>query len=72
LLLIVGREAVTAWMAVGAYQQAQAPKELSWIHGASHVDLYDKEEYVAPALAKLTDFYMANLTAPSDKVTAVA
>ena len=40
LLLIVGREAVTSWMAVGAYEQAQGPKELHWIPGASHVDLY--------------------------------
>jgi hypothetical protein len=45
---------------------------LNWIHGARHVDLYDEEEYVAPALAKLTDFYTTNLTAPSDKVAAVA
>jgi fermentation-respiration switch protein FrsA (DUF1100 family) len=61
LLLIVGREAVTAWMAVEAYQMAVGPKELVWIEGASHVDLYDKPEYVGPALDKLTDFYSVNL-----------
>jgi uncharacterized protein len=57
-------------MAIGAYQHARSPKDLHWIHGASHVDLSDKEQYVAPALAKLTDFYDTDLTAVSDKVAA--
>jgi uncharacterized protein len=68
LLLIVGREAVTAWMSLGAYQQAQDPKELHWIEGATHVDLYDKDEYVTPAVARLTDFYGANVGAAADKL----
>jgi hypothetical protein len=34
---------------------------LHWIEGASHVDLYDKEEYVGPAIAKLTEFYNTHL-----------
>ncbi|HET6293006.1 MAG TPA: alpha/beta hydrolase [Kribbella sp.] len=59
LLMIVGREAVTAWMSVEAFQRAQGPKELTWIEGASHTDLYDKDEYVTPAVAKLTNFYAA-------------
>jgi uncharacterized protein len=59
LLMIVGREAVTAWMAVEAFQRAHGPKELFWIEGASHVDLYDKDEYVTPAVAKLAEFYAA-------------
>jgi fermentation-respiration switch protein FrsA (DUF1100 family) len=63
LLLIVGREAVTSWMAVDAFQRAIGPKELHWIDGASHVALYDKEEYVTPAVAKLTEFFTANLAA---------
>jgi fermentation-respiration switch protein FrsA (DUF1100 family) len=57
LLMIVGREAVTAWMGIEAFQRAQGPKELYWIEGASHVDLYDKDEYVTPAVAKLADFF---------------
>ncbi|HKC26451.1 MAG TPA: alpha/beta hydrolase [Jatrophihabitans sp.] len=61
LLLIVGRQAVTAWMAVEAYQKAVGPKELVWVEGASHVDLYDKPEYVGPAVNRLTDFYRTNL-----------
>ncbi|MGW2698437.1 alpha/beta hydrolase [Streptomyces sp. NPDC001296] len=61
LLMIVGREAVTSWMSVEAFQNARAPKELYWIDGASHVDLYDKEPYVGPAVEKLTDFFRAQL-----------
>jgi len=61
LLMIVGREAVTSWMSIEAFQNARGPKELHWIDGASHVDLYDKEQYVGPAIAKLTDFFGAHL-----------
>ncbi|ACU70891.1 conserved hypothetical protein [Catenulispora acidiphila DSM 44928] len=61
LLLIAGRQAVTSWMSVHAFQNATGPKELHWIDGASHVDLYDKDEYVTPAIAKLAEFYTANL-----------
>ncbi|MCX4903949.1 alpha/beta hydrolase [Streptomyces sp. NBC_00878] len=62
LLLIVGREAVTSWMSVEAFQNAHGPKELHWIDGADHVGLYDKEQYVDPAVARLTDFFGAHLT----------
>jgi fermentation-respiration switch protein FrsA (DUF1100 family) len=61
LLMIVGSEAVTSWMAVEAFQNARSPKELHWIDGASHVDLYDKEQYVDPAVAKLTEFFRTHL-----------
>jgi fermentation-respiration switch protein FrsA (DUF1100 family) len=42
------------------------PKALHWIDGASHNDLYDKEPYVAPTIAKLTEFYAANLAERAD------
>lgn len=61
LLMIVGREAVTSWMSVEALQKAPGPKELRWVDGATHVDLYDKDEYVTPAVAKLTDFFGTHL-----------
>jgi fermentation-respiration switch protein FrsA (DUF1100 family) len=61
----VGREAVTAWMSVEAFQNAQGPKELNWIDGASHNDLYDKEQYVGPTIARLAQFYSANLAEPA-------
>ncbi|MER7641543.1 alpha/beta hydrolase [Streptomyces sp. NPDC126522] len=61
LLLIVGRAAVTSWMSVEAYQKAYGSKELAWIEGASHVDLYDKEEHVTPAVERLDGFFATHL-----------
>ena len=61
LLFIVGTEAVTSWMSVEAFQKAQGRKDLFWIDGASHVDLYDKEQHVKPAIDRLTDFFATNL-----------
>ncbi|MFF1687911.1 MULTISPECIES: alpha/beta hydrolase [unclassified Streptomyces] len=68
LMMIVGREAVTSWMSVHAFQNARGPKELVWIEGAVHNDLYDKDEYVTPAVARLTDFFHSHLT-PADHLT---
>jgi len=61
LLMIVGREAVTSWMSIQALQNATGPKELHWIDGASHNDLYYKEQYVGPAITKLADFFTSSL-----------
>ena len=68
LLMIVGSEAVTSWMAVEAFQNARGPKELHWIDGASHVDLYDKEQYVGPAVSKLTEFFGTHLSAVATRI----
>ncbi|MFG2356955.1 alpha/beta hydrolase [Streptomyces sp. NPDC048521] len=62
ILQIIGERAVTAWMAVEAHQRATGPKELHRIQGASHVDLYDKKQYIDPAVDKLTDFFTTHLT----------
>jgi hypothetical protein len=72
LLMIVGREAVTAWMSVQAFQRALGPKELLWIDGATHNDLYDKEEYVGPAVTRLTDFFTRNLALERTSAEAAA
>lgn len=61
LLMIAGTEAETSWMTTEAIGKAQEPKEAFWIEGASHVDLYDKEEYVTPAVAKIAEFFRTNL-----------
>jgi uncharacterized protein len=61
LLMIVGREAVTSWMSIQAFQNTTGPRELHWIDGASHNDLYYKEKYVGPAVTKLTGFFTKNL-----------
>lgn len=52
LLMIVGRAAETSWMSVEA---------LHWIEDAVHSDLYDKDEYVTPAIGKLNDFFRTHL-----------
>jgi len=43
------------------------PKELHWIDDATHNDLYDKDEYVTLAVAKLTDFFANHLAASTCK-----
>lgn len=40
---------------------AQQPKELFIVEGASHVDLYDKPEFVGQAVRKLSEFYGEHL-----------
>ncbi|MFJ4786317.1 alpha/beta hydrolase [Streptomyces sp. NPDC088794] len=62
LLLVTGREAVTSWMSVEAFQRATGPKELHWIEGATHVDLYDKDGPVDEAVTELTRFFTAHLS----------
>jgi fermentation-respiration switch protein FrsA (DUF1100 family) len=61
LLMIVGTQAVTKHMTVEAFAAAEEPKPLYWVDGSSHVDLYDREQYVTPAVAKLIEFFHAAL-----------
>ena len=55
--MIVGERAVSAYFSEEAYGKAAEPKELFVIPGASHVDLYDRPEYVAQSLKKLDSFF---------------
>lgn len=57
LLLIVGSEADTIYFTETAYQNANEPKEIYTIAGATHVDLYDKSPYVEKVTEKLTNFF---------------
>lgn len=61
LLMLAGTRAVTSWMSVDAFQRATGPKRLHWIDGASHVDLYDRKQYVDPAVDLLADFFTEHL-----------
>ncbi|BDT91910.1 hypothetical protein IFM12275_18860 [Nocardia sputorum] len=65
LLMVVGRRAVTAWMAVEAFQAAVGPRRIHWVEGASHVDLYDDERYVGPVVDELTAFFDHSLRLPA-------
>ncbi|TCM93232.1 hypothetical protein EV294_107183 [Paenibacillus sp. BK033] len=62
LLMIAGTQAVTSWMTTEAFAKANEPKELYWLDGATHVDTYDKDEYVTPAVSKLSAFFRGNLS----------
>lgn len=57
LLMIVGEKADTAYQVPYAFEKAREPKELFWVEGASHVDLYDRAQYVPGVVAKLVDFF---------------
>ena len=61
ILFIVGEKAESAYFSEDVYQKAAEPKELYVVPGATHVDLYDQEQYVAVALKKLDEFYKKNL-----------
>lgn len=61
LLFIVGERAVSAYFSEDAYNKAAEPKELFVVPGASHVDLYDKPEYMSVSLPKLDAFFKQNL-----------
>jgi fermentation-respiration switch protein FrsA (DUF1100 family) len=61
LLMVVGTEAVTAWMSERAIEQARGPKELHRIEGATHVDLYDR--HVPETVAALVPFFTRHLAA---------
>ncbi|MFK0106638.1 alpha/beta hydrolase [Streptomyces sp. NPDC091217] len=61
LLMIAGTDADTRYFTEEAIAQAAEPKELFWVEGASHIDLYDKDEFVTPAVAKLAEFFGKHL-----------
>jgi fermentation-respiration switch protein FrsA (DUF1100 family) len=63
ILQILGEHAVTAWMGLEAHRRATGPAEVYWMAGASHVDLYDKQEYIGPAVEKLTKYFTENMSA---------
>ncbi|MER8071184.1 alpha/beta hydrolase [Streptomyces sp. NPDC094034] len=61
VLMIAGTRAATSWMSIDAFQRLTGPKEFFWAEGASHQDLYYKDEYVDPAVDKLADFFTEKL-----------
>ena len=61
ILLIVGEKADTKFWSDDVLAKAQNPKELFVVPGATHVDLYDKPQYVGPAVEKLAGFYRQHL-----------
>ncbi len=57
ILMVVGGKADTKFWSDEVYSKAQEPKELFVVDGATHIDMYDKPQFVAPAVAKLKEFF---------------
>ncbi|KAH6644869.1 Alpha/Beta hydrolase protein [Boeremia exigua] len=59
MLFISGDQAHSREFSEDAYAQAGEPKELVWVPGAGHVDLYDRVDLIP--FDKLTSFFQASL-----------
>jgi fermentation-respiration switch protein FrsA (DUF1100 family) len=63
LLVIAGSKADTLFWSQQVYQKAKEPKELFVVEGATHIDLYDRPQFVTPSVAKLKEFFGRHLSA---------
>ncbi len=61
MLFITGDQAHSKEFSEEAYRLAGQPKELYWVKGAGHVDLYDRTDLIP--FDKLTAFFKQNLAA---------
>ncbi|TKD47339.1 MAG: alpha/beta hydrolase [Mesorhizobium sp.] len=61
LLFIAGDQAHSREFSEDAYRRAAEPKELFWVRGANHVDLYDRVDLIP--WAKLQSFFTQHLSA---------
>ncbi|PCD25173.1 hypothetical protein BFJ63_vAg6282 [Fusarium oxysporum f. sp. narcissi] len=59
LLIISGDQSHSREFSENAYREAGQPKELYWVRGAGHVDLYDRTEIIP--FSKLSEFFQENL-----------
>ena len=59
LLFVTGDQAHSREFSEAAYRLATGPKELFWVPGAGHVDLYDRVNLIP--FGKLTDFFRTKL-----------
>ncbi|MBL0159369.1 MAG: alpha/beta hydrolase [Bryobacterales bacterium] len=57
LLVIAGSKADTLFWSEEVIKKAKEPKELHLIEGATHMDMYDRPQFVTPAVAKLAAFF---------------
>jgi len=61
LLVIAGSKADTLFWSREVHEKSREPKELHVIEGATHIDLYDRPQFVTPAVGKLTEFFGRHL-----------
>jgi fermentation-respiration switch protein FrsA (DUF1100 family) len=65
LLVIAGSRADTLFWSRQVYEKAREPKELHVVEGATHIDMYDRPQFVAPAVGKLAEFFGRHLAEPA-------
>jgi fermentation-respiration switch protein FrsA (DUF1100 family) len=63
LLVVAGSKADTLFWSREVYEKAKEPKELRVIEGATHIDMYDRPQFVTPAVGRLADFFGRHLGA---------
>jgi fermentation-respiration switch protein FrsA (DUF1100 family) len=61
VLFIAGTKADSKSHSEIAFEKAKEPKELYWIEGASHFDLYDGPEYTKQVATKLANFFTEHI-----------
>lgn len=61
ILLVAGSKADTRPHSEDVFKAATTEKDLYYVEGATHVDLYDKENYVNEAVEQLTKFFNKHL-----------
>ncbi|MDQ2150149.1 alpha/beta hydrolase [Alcaligenaceae bacterium C4P045] len=61
ILMIAGANADSLYTSKNAIEKASEPKELFLISEATHIDMYDKPQYVTPAVGKLSAFFRSAL-----------
>lgn len=57
VLFVVGSKADSAYYSEEGYAKAKEPKEYVVIEGASHIDLYDRPQYVSQVVDKLDEYF---------------
>jgi fermentation-respiration switch protein FrsA (DUF1100 family) len=59
LLIVHGRNDKYCFpkFAQQVYEQAGEPKEILWLDTTNHIDLYDNEKYVGPAINKIVEWF---------------
>jgi fermentation-respiration switch protein FrsA (DUF1100 family) len=67
LLVIAGSRADTLFWSRQVIQKTKEPKELFVIEGATHIDLYDRPQFVTPAVAKLKEFFGGRLATDASR-----
>ena len=61
LLLIAGSKADTLFWSQDVMKKSKEPKELYVVEGASHMDMYDRPQFVTPAVTRLSAFFDSRL-----------